>query len=147
MPQSMHGRGHIQLDPYYGLIIGAVSGDRGSEHMRLARELLLLPLSCRIDDHGVANPLAEDKQMVKVSNIKDMVDISDGLGNLVYVNGCGRKRKLWEATSMSSQQERLWTQRRFTDAEVVVGLARFDVHRSTLCSASPVLAATSTSLS
>ena len=78
--------------------------------------------------------------------------------DLVYVEGTTRKRKLCEATSQSAQQERLWTQRRFTDAEVVVSReaplgskrggtitseTRFPVHRSTLCSASPVFAATS----
>ena len=50
-----------------------------------------------------------------------------------------RKRKLSEGSaSLSSRQERLWTQRRFTDAEVLAGNARFAVHRATLCAASPV---------
>eukprot|EP00929_Paragymnodinium_shiwhaense_P029365 TRINITY_DN16839_c0_g1_i1.p1 TRINITY_DN16839_c0_g1~~TRINITY_DN16839_c0_g1_i1.p1 ORF type:complete len:273 (+),score=52.30 TRINITY_DN16839_c0_g1_i1:149-967(+) len=41
----------------------------------------------------------------------------------------------------SALQERAWKKRRFTDAVVVCGDARFDVHRSTLSAASPVFEA------
>merc|ERR1719506_824878 len=56
-----------------------------------------------------------------------------------------RKRNLSDAVSLSEQQERLWTERKFTDAEVVAGDARFAVHRATLCAASPVFDAAFTS--
>ena len=57
-----------------------------------------------------------------------------------------KKRKVceMEAGSFFAQQEKLWKQRKFTDAEVVVhpggsrDVVRFPVHRSTLCAASPV---------
>ena len=45
------------------------------------------------------------------------------------------------ASWLDAQQERLWTQRKFTDAEVVVGTSRFAVHRATLAAASPIFAA------
>merc|ERR1719387_1279579 len=56
--------------------------------------------------------------------------------DLVYV-----KREATPQAWLDAQQERLWTERKFTDAEVVVGTSRFPAHRATLCAASPVFAA------
>ena len=51
-----------------------------------------------------------------------------------------KKRKLTdvEPVSFCAQHKKLWTQRKFTDAEVVVGETRIPVHRATVSAGSPV---------
>mmetsp|Transcript_27857 Transcript_27857/g.86745 ORF Transcript_27857/g.86745 Transcript_27857/m.86745 type:complete len:274 (+) Transcript_27857:49-870(+) len=52
----------------------------------------------------------------------------------LFVSGKKRARQ-----PVMGVQERVWKQRKFTDAEVVCGGVHMAVHRATLCAASPVL--------
>ena len=86
------------------------------------------PLATLLRELGDSSRTQKDGEDPLVTLLRKLGDFPDA-------------RKRCATKWLEPQQKRLWKQRKFTDAEVVVGTSRLPVHRATLCAASPVFAA------